>query len=104
MQRWSVSAILVEAGCIWLALYRRGEYGNSSGGLLRWDRVTAQVRSFAVPEVVTHIATSLTAAVAPTGEVVYLGATDGIVVLRGDRITSYFVDRTAGGRYVMAAP
>jgi hypothetical protein len=103
MQRWSVSAILVEAGCIWLALYRRGEYGNSSGGLLRWDRVTAQVRSFAVPEVVTHIATSLTAAVAPTGEVVYLGATDGIVVLRGDRITSYFVDRTAGGRYVMAA-
>jgi hypothetical protein len=99
IQRWSVSAILVETGCVWLALYRRGEYGNSSGGLLRWDRETAQVRSFAIADTVTHIATSI----APAGEVVYLGATDGIVVLDGDRTTSYFVDRTAGGRYMMAA-
>ena len=96
IQRWSVSAILLEANCIWLALYRRGEYGNSSGGLLRWDRETAQVRSFAIPDAVTHIATG-------PGDVVYLGATDGIVVLRGDQITSYFIDRTAGGRYMVAA-
>jgi hypothetical protein len=99
IQRWSVSAILVETDCVWLALYRRGEYGNNSGGLLRWDRETAQVRRFAIPDVVTHIATSFTRA----GEFVYLGATDGIVVLHGDRITSYFVDRTADGRYLMAA-
>jgi len=94
IQRWSVSAILVEADCIWLALYRRGEYGNSSGGLLRWDRETNRVRSFPVREIVTSIVRA--------GEFVYLGATDGIVVLHGDRIASYFVDRTASGRYVMA--
>jgi hypothetical protein len=98
IQRWSVSAILVEAHCIWLALYRRGEYGNNSGGLLRWDRETAQVRSFALPDVVTNIATSII----QTGEVTYLGTTNGIIVLRGDQITSYFVDRTAGGRYIIA--
>jgi hypothetical protein len=37
------------------------------------------------------------------GEVVYLGATDGIVVLHGDRIASYFIDRTTSGRYIIAA-
>jgi hypothetical protein len=95
IQRWSVSAILVEANCVWMALYRRGEYGNNSGGLLRWDRETAQVRSFAIPDVLTSIA--------PAGDIIYLGATDGIVVLHGDRITSYFVDRTAAGRYIIAA-
>ena len=85
IQRWSVSAILVEAHCIWLALYRRGEYGNNSGGLLRWDRETAQVRKLcAIPDVVTHIATS--------GEVIYLGATNGIITLHGDQFTSYFVE------------
>jgi hypothetical protein len=99
IQRWSVSAILVKADCVWLALYRRGEYGNSSGGLLRWDRETAQVRSFAIPDIVTSIAMSITQA----GEVVYLGATDGIVVLHGDRIASYFIDRTTSGRYIIAA-
>jgi hypothetical protein len=99
IQRWSVSAILVKADCVWLALYRRGEYGNSSGGLLRWDRETAQVRSFAIPDIVTSIAMSITQA----GEVVYLGATDGIVALHGDRIASYFIDRTTGGRYIIAA-
>jgi hypothetical protein len=99
IQRWSVSAILVETGCVWLALCRRGEYGNNSGGLLRWDRETAQVRSFAIPDVVTSIAASISRA----GEVVYLGATDGIAAIDGDRITSYFVDRTPRGRYTMAA-
>jgi hypothetical protein len=95
IQRWSVSAILVEADCVWLALYRRGEYGNSPGGLLRWDRGSAKVQSFPVPHVVTSIARA--------GDAIDLGAVDGLVVLRGDRTISYFVDRTASGRYLMAA-
>jgi hypothetical protein len=99
IQRWSVSAILVEVDCVWLALYRRGEFGNSSGGLLRWDRETARVRSFAVTAAIAGAVTSIVRA----GEVIYLGATDGVVALHGDRITSYFVDRTADGRYTMAA-
>jgi hypothetical protein len=35
IHRWSVSAIRVQPEIIWLGLYRRGEYGNNSGGLLR---------------------------------------------------------------------
>jgi hypothetical protein len=44
---WSVSAILVEPDSVWLALYRRGEYGNYPGGLLRWDRKAARVQHWA---------------------------------------------------------
>jgi hypothetical protein len=56
----------------------------------------------AIPDVVTSIATSIAASIAAAGEVAYLGATHGIAVLHGDPITSYFVDRTASGRYMMA--
>jgi hypothetical protein len=37
------------------------------------------------------------------GETTYLGTTDGIAALRGDRITGYFVDRSADGRYLIVA-
>jgi hypothetical protein len=93
IQRWSVSAILVETDSVWLALYRRGEFANSAGGLLRWDRNSTQAQSFAVPEVATSIARA--------GNAIYLGTVDGIVALRGEKATSYFVDRTAAGRFVI---
>jgi hypothetical protein len=89
--RWSVSAILVEPGAVWLGLFRRGEYGDTAGGLLRWDRATEQARLFPAASIVTSIGRR--------GEALYLGATDGLLVLRDDRIESYFIDRTTTGRY-----
>jgi len=91
IQRWSVSTILVEPEAIWLGLYRRGEYGDTAGGLLRWDRRAEQARRFAAASIVTSIARR--------GEVLYMGAHDGLLVLRDDRIASFFVDRTSGGSY-----
>ena len=91
IHRWSVSAILVEPEFIWLALYRRGEYGNTAGGLLRWDRKAEQAHHFDAGTVITAIAQS--------DDALYLGAPDRILVLRGDRIQSYFVDRTIAGGY-----
>lgn len=94
IHRWSVSAIRVEPDFIWLGLYRRGEYGNSLGGLLRWDRKTEEVRLFDVRLSISHIVRH--------HDTLYLGG-NGIVTLRGDEIQSYFVDRTAGGRYQIVA-
>lgn len=91
LYEWSVSAILVEPGSVWLGLYHRGEYGDSPGGLLRWDRETNEVRSFAVQSIIGVIVRK--------GDVLYLAATDGIVTLRGGRVDSYFVDRSADGSY-----
>jgi hypothetical protein len=90
IHRWSVSAIRVEPDFIWLGLHRRGEYGNALGGLLRWDRKTEEVRLFDVRLSISHIVRH--------GDTLYLGG-NGIVTLRGDEIQSYFVDRTASGRY-----
>lgn len=95
LYEWSVSAILVEPASVWLALYHRGEYGDSPGGLLRWDRKTSQVERFAVESIVTVFARS--------GDTLYLGAADGIVMLQGGRVGSYFVDRTEAGGYRMVA-
>jgi hypothetical protein len=89
--RWSVSAILVEPGAVWLGLFRRGEYGDIAGGLLRWDRATEQARLFQAASIVTSIGRG--------GEALYMGARDGLLVLRDERIVSYFVDRTTTGRY-----
>lgn len=35
---WSVSAIWVDEAAIWLGLVHHGEWGETAGGLLRWDR------------------------------------------------------------------
>jgi len=37
------------------------------------------------------------------GDALYMGAVDGIVVLRDDQIQSYFVDRDTDGRYQIVA-
>jgi hypothetical protein len=92
---WSVSGILVEADGVWLVLYRRGEYGDYPGGLLRWDRAAATVQHWDMPWIATGIARS--------GDAIYMGATDGVVALRGGRITSYFVDRSSAGQYRIVA-
>ena len=90
IHRWSVSAIRVEPDFIWLGLSHGGEYGNNSGGLLRWDRKTEEVRRFDVRIGIGRIVRY--------HDTLYLGG-NGIVVLRGDEIQSYFVDRTVDGRY-----
>jgi hypothetical protein len=94
IRNWAVSAILVEPDSIWLALYRRGEYGNTPGGLLQWDRQMEHVRLFDLQSVVTHMARA--------SGTLAMGAVDGILVLKDGRIQSYFVDRTSDGRYRMA--
>ncbi len=65
---------------MWLALYHRGEYGDSPGGLLRWDRKTSQVQTFAVQSIIGVMVRK--------GEALYLAATDGIVILQGKRGTA----------------
>ena len=95
IERWSVSAILVEADAVWLALDRRGEYNNYPGGLLRWDRHSGSVRAFPMDEIGV--------AITRMGGVLSVGTTEGLAILHGDRLDSYLVDRAADGRWEMAA-
>jgi hypothetical protein len=52
---WSVSAIDVGSDAVWMALVQNGEYGESSGGLLRYDRQSGVVRRLGLPDVVLRI-------------------------------------------------
>jgi hypothetical protein len=92
--RWSVSAIRVELDFVWLALYRRGEYGNYPGGLLRWDRRLGTPRQFPMDQI--------GATIARIAGVLCVAGTDGLVVLGGDVPTSYLVDRAADGDWEIA--
>jgi len=88
---WSVSALDVTPDAVWIALVNNGEYGGSSGGLLRYDRHTSAARRLALPDIalrLDHI----------NGKI--LAATDfGFTVVEGDQITRFFVDQTTDGRW-----
>ena len=91
---WSVSAIRVAPDAVWMALVLNGEYGRSSGGLLRYDRQSVAVRRFEFPDVAVQLIWS-------AGKI--LAATDfGLAVVEDDRVRRYFIDRTADGRLQVA--
>ena len=91
---WSVSAIAVGPDAVWMALVANGEYGVSSGGLLRYDRQSVTVRRFEFPDVAVQLIRS-------GGKT--LAATDfGLAVVEGDRVRRYFIDRTTDGRLQVA--
>jgi hypothetical protein len=96
IRRWSVSAILVEPENVWLGLMHRGEYGDTSGGVLHWDRVGAKARSFKIEAITTGLARY-------NGRL-YLATTEGAAILTGARIRRFFVDyRVLGERTVSEA-
>ena len=88
---WSVSAIDVTPGAVWMALVNNGEYGGSSGGLLRYDRHTGDARRLPLPDIalrLDHI----------NGKI--MAATDfGFAVVEGNQIARFFVDQTTDGRW-----
>lgn len=88
---WSVSALDVTLDAVWMALVNNGEYGGSSGGLLRYDRHTSAARRVPLPDIALrlhHINGKL------------LAATDfGFAVVEGEQITRVFVDQTTDGQW-----
>jgi hypothetical protein len=86
---WSVSAIDVEPGTIWMALAANGEYGGSSGGLVRYDRQSGALRRFELPDIGVQFI--------HTGGKLLAATNFGVAVIDGGLVTRYFVDRTTDG-------
>jgi hypothetical protein len=91
---YSVSAILVEPDAVWMGIFRSGEWGGSPAGVLRYDRNTQAVRKYELPDAVYGLMESGSRILAPTSS--------GIAVIDGDRVSRYFVDRTANGKLRIA--
>ncbi len=91
---WSVSAIDVGPGAVWMALVQNGEYGGSSGGLLRYDRQSGVYLHIGFPDIGTRLIR--------VGDKI-LAATDfGLAVVEGDRVKRHFIDRASDGRLRVA--
>jgi hypothetical protein len=91
---WSVSAIDVEPDRIWMALVDNGEWGGSSGGLLRYDRQSGAVRRFECPDIGFELVRA--------GGTLLEAADYAVAVLEDDRVKRYFIDHTSDGKLRVA--
>jgi len=94
MADWSVSAIHVEPDAIWLALGSFGE-GESSGGMLRFDRRTETYRQFESGDIGRGFAV--------VGEHLVLATDNGLTVIHQNEARHYIVDQTTDGRLRLVA-
>lgn len=88
---WSVSAMAVEPEAVWMTLVRRGEWGDQSGGLLRYDRATGTVRKSPFADLAHGLAVA--------GGRVFAATEFGVAVVEGDSVRRYFLDQTLAGRW-----
>lgn len=88
---YSVSALLVEEDTLWLGLKHRGEYGDHSGGLLRWDLAGGRLpRLFDTP---------LVSFIARWRGGLYLGTAEGLAAVKGNRVERYIVIQGPDGGF-----
>jgi hypothetical protein len=81
--------LTVSGGEVWAALVGHGEWGDVSGGLVRFNPRTGRVKRWALHDRIADLQRI-------GGKIV--AATDfGVAIVDGDRIDRYFVDRSPNG-------
>ena len=94
--RWSVSTLFVDKENIWLGLMYRGEWGNISGGLLKYHRSLGWTKKFDLGEKygyqIIHQIKSERRRFAT-----YLATNAGLFIVSGDRLTRYFFEPMLDG-------
>ena len=89
LRDWSVSALLVAPDAVWLSLFHRGEYGDSGGGVIRFDPSTQRVNRYELP--------SIAKAITRYQDRLYFATSDGVAFFDFDRIREFFIDYNASG-------
>jgi hypothetical protein len=92
---YSVSGIAIDPEAVWMPLVRNGEYGGTSGGLLRFDRQTHMVQKLEMPDIGTGCVEA--------GGRLLVATSFGVAVIEGRTVKRYFVDRKMDGALVIAA-
>ncbi|HMF75050.1 MAG TPA: hypothetical protein VK604_05255 [Bryobacteraceae bacterium] len=90
----SVTALLVEPEAVWLALAHRCEWGDSAGGLLRFDRTTENVTKIDLPDIANSI-------LRIDGHLL-IATRFGAAVVEDNSVRRFFVDKTTDGRLRVA--
>ena len=93
VERYEISAILVEPDRVWVGLDRFGEdISNSPGGLVRWNKTTHEVHKYPLEFVVNSIRVE--------GGSLRLNTRDGYALFRDGEIRRFLAD----GRPVVKFP
>lgn len=92
---YSVSAIAIDPDAVWMALVTNGEYGGTSGGLLRFDRRTEMVQKLEMPDIGTRCIEA--------GGRLLVATNFGVAVVEDGVVKRYFVDRKMDGARVIVA-
>ena len=87
---WSASSMLVEPEALWIGLTSRGEYGDRSGGVLRFDRKTGTCSRVALPDLIYEIAR--------VGDTLVLATDFGAALIRHGKARRFMVDQTRRGQ------
>lgn len=91
LARWSSSAFRLEEDAIWLGLVKRPEGALQGGGLLQFNRRDGAVRRWAL-EALVH-------SIDRRGEVLYLGSSHGIYLVRPDSVVRLRLEPVASQRW-----
>jgi hypothetical protein len=90
----STTAMLVEAGAVWLGLAHHGEWRTYPGGLLRFDRATGQSQHLPMRDVIGAIGRS--------GQALVMATEAGIAAWEDGRMRRFLIDETTDGRLRVA--
>src|SRR5262245_7023959 len=90
---WSVSSLLIEVDTLWASLVSHPEGADRSGGLLRQNLKSGITRKYRVDEIIFRIER------VPDG--LYMSTSNGIYVLKNDRLRRYLVEPDIDGKPVI---
>ncbi len=94
VRNWSITALHVEKDAVWMALARHGEWGDSSGGVARYDRLTKEIRLVPHEDIGKQFLR--------VGDRLLLVSGTSMALVTADGVRSYFVDRMSDGRLRVA--
>ena len=88
---WSTSALLVEPDVVWAGLVAHPEGADFSGGLIRYDLSTRKATRYEIPDIPLTILRH--------ADALFIGTSNGLYVLRKDRLTQFRFEPDFNGKF-----
>ncbi len=95
VMNWSMTAMHVDANAVWLGIAHRGEWGDTSGGFLRFDRRSETVTRWKLASLVSEILSQ--------GDQLLIVTDMEIAALKENELQRFFVDVLSDGRLRVTA-
>ena len=91
LANWSVSALFVETDVVWAGLVTYPEGATRSGGLIRYNLSTRNVRRYDLPD--------STLTMFRQNDAFFIGTSNGLYILRNNRLTRFRFEPDLNGKF-----